>query len=231
MTTHMRMDLTGKKFNRLTVLGKAKVVGQKGQQVQRWDCMCECGTNTNVRTAALKNGQVKSCGCLRGVNQRGVNNYRVREFIAKYGEWIPSKTYWYARSKQIIYRAKKTNTPIEFESAYELTRYLESQEVDICPVFNEKLTNNPVNGRAHHWTPSVDRVDPHKGYVRGNMQIISNLANVMKNDATPDLLYKFALWVIKERFRAMGLTNALEQLRNDILTICQTVQKKGEQNG
>jgi hypothetical protein len=71
--------------------------------------------------------------------------------------------------------------------------------VDVCPVFNKKLINDPVGGRAHDWTPSVDRIEPHKGYVRDNLQIISNLANVMKNEATPDLLYKFALWVINER--------------------------------
>ena len=31
----------------------------------RWDCLCDCGSNTLVHANNLKNGRTKSCGCLK----------------------------------------------------------------------------------------------------------------------------------------------------------------------
>jgi len=52
------MELTGKKFNRLTVIKPVWVKKQK-----RWECICECGNIKSILTTDLKSGKVKSCGC------------------------------------------------------------------------------------------------------------------------------------------------------------------------
>lgn len=52
------IDLTGKKFGRLTVIKRVENIGS----VTMYKCKCECGKVINVRQGNLKNGQ-KSCGC------------------------------------------------------------------------------------------------------------------------------------------------------------------------
>lgn len=57
------IDLTGKRFGRLVVLG-VSTVRLYGKQLA-WDCQCDCGTMKPVITALLKAGHTKSCGCLK----------------------------------------------------------------------------------------------------------------------------------------------------------------------
>lgn len=45
--------------------------------------------------------------------------------------------------------------------------------------------------------PSIDRIDPTRGYVPGNIQVISDLSNRMKQDATIPQLLAFAEGVIR----------------------------------
>lgn len=59
------VDHTGKKFNRLTVLGldSKRPVGNRTRNY--WKCLCDCGKETVVVQNALVAGTTKSCGCLR----------------------------------------------------------------------------------------------------------------------------------------------------------------------
>jgi hypothetical protein len=59
------VDLLGKKFGRLTVI-ENNGVNKKGGYT--WKCSCECGKEHIVRSDMLKNGDVKSCGCLHSPN-------------------------------------------------------------------------------------------------------------------------------------------------------------------
>ena len=60
------VDLTGRKFGRLTVLRRdAKGTG-------RWLCQCECGSVKSIASGTLNSGHTKSCGCLRAeAEQKG----------------------------------------------------------------------------------------------------------------------------------------------------------------
>lgn len=55
------LDLVGRKFHRLTAFSPA---GSNRHGKRLWRCRCECGEETVVIGSHLKNGMVKSCGCL-----------------------------------------------------------------------------------------------------------------------------------------------------------------------
>lgn len=58
--TAPKVDLTGKRFGKLTVLGVDEEYTGKGIY---WKCQCDCGTIKSYRTNLLRNGKVVSCGC------------------------------------------------------------------------------------------------------------------------------------------------------------------------
>lgn len=69
-----------------------------------------------------------------------------------------------------------------------------------CPYLGCKLTNISNNGRV--WSnASIDRIDSTKGYVKGNVWVISDLANRMKQNATQEQLVLFAKGVLKLHVR------------------------------
>lgn len=53
-------DLTGKRFNRLTVIKRVENMGVQPM----WLCRCDCGNETVIRGHKIKHGITKSCGCL-----------------------------------------------------------------------------------------------------------------------------------------------------------------------
>ena len=63
---------------------------------------------------------------------------------------------------------------------------------DVCPVLGV-----PFEYKTYY-TASLDRIDSTKGYIKGNVQVMSHKANAMKNSATPEELIKFAQWVLNQ---------------------------------
>ena len=47
-------------------------------------------------------------------------------------------------------------------------------------------------GRSKNYAPSLDRIEPKKGYVKDNIIIVSDIVNRMKQDATLDDLKKIS---------------------------------------
>ena len=57
-----------------------------------------------------------------------------------------------------------------------------------CPIFGFELKVG--DGIVSPQSPSLDRIDPNLGYVKGNVIVISNKANLIKSSAPPDEILK-----------------------------------------
>jgi hypothetical protein len=52
----------------------------------------------------------------------------------------------------------------------------------VCPALGIRIT---IGKRRSNNSPSLDRIIPSRGYVRGNVRVISDRANRLKSDLTP----------------------------------------------
>jgi hypothetical protein len=78
---------------------------------------------------------------------------------------------------QIRHRAKRNKIPFS----------LTIEDIVIptyCPLLGIELQRGVGTGGHCDSSPSLDRIDPKLGYERGNVWVISNRANRIKNDAT-----------------------------------------------
>lgn len=65
-----------------------------------------------------------------------------------------------------------------------------------CPYLGVELARTAGRGKQMN-NPSIDRIDNTRGYVPGNVEVVSYLANMMKNQATPEQLRAFAQGVLR----------------------------------
>ena len=55
-------DLTGKRFNKLTVIGDSGI--RSINRSIKWNCLCDCGNVVQVESATLSGLKQQSCGCI-----------------------------------------------------------------------------------------------------------------------------------------------------------------------
>ncbi len=91
-----RLDLTGKQFGRLRVLGFAWV---NSRRKTTWKCVCDCGMKRVAVGKDLTSGHCRSCGCLK---RETTKRLRLSLTGKRFGRWIvlsffasrASYTYW-----------------------------------------------------------------------------------------------------------------------------------------
>ena len=89
----------------------------------------------------------------------------------------PERLLWHAAKS----RAKKSDVPFDIlHTDFEIPEF--------CPLLGVVLQY----GHADN-APSLDRIHPNLGYIRGNVMVVSRKANRMKNNATADELLRLAL--------------------------------------
>jgi deoxycytidylate deaminase len=99
------IDLTNKKFGRLTVInrGHGKITGKDKRVCVTWVCKCDCGAEVEVVGQDLKNGTT-SCGCYK----KEYKKYNSVDLIGQtFGKLtVISKTDKYTKTRGVIWRCK-----------------------------------------------------------------------------------------------------------------------------
>lgn len=124
-----------------------------------------------------KRPQAKYCSDLCGRRARTNKHYSLhKEDIAHKREarWSKHERLMLARVKS---RAKKLGIPFNITE-------VDIKIPDVCPVLGVRLERQKGKGKPCNYTPSLDRIVPALGYVKGNVRVISNRANLLKSNAT-----------------------------------------------
>ena len=73
--------------------------------------------------------------------------------------------------------------------------FLDSIATEKCPVFGTPFVFGDATGLRPD-SPSLDRIVPSKGYVKGNVVFISHRANTIKHNVeSSDDLFRVAIWL------------------------------------
>lgn len=127
-------------------------------------------------------------------NVAGDNNPARIKARLKHGEsYLTWDNAWLGQASGIFANARIKSVNIDFQSVQELASYLVSICPSHCPVFGFEFKR--IGRGFNPQAPSVDRIKPELGYVKGNIQIISFKANAMKNSASFEELKQFADWI------------------------------------
>lgn len=82
------VDLTGKRFGRLTVVDRAP---NDRRHHAMWECKCDCGNTTIIYAYNLVNGHTISCGCFARKKNSDIHSTHRMSKSRLYGIWSDMK--------------------------------------------------------------------------------------------------------------------------------------------
>jgi hypothetical protein len=163
----------GEKYGHLTVIEQLDKRNGSGNRM--YLIKCDCGNICEKATDKLRRKRDPNVYCSKKCK---LIERDCSRFIT-HGKTKTQEYRLYYLSKK---RANEKN--IEFD--------IEVDDIIIpkhCPILGIPLKKNNIGWAPD--MPSLDRVDPNKGYTKGNVKVISGKANVMKNNATLEELKIF----------------------------------------
>jgi hypothetical protein len=146
-----RIDLTGQRFGRLTVLRR--------DHRHYWRCRCECGHETVARCDHLATGRTQSCGCLARV----LASRRRLHHGASIGKERNPHYHEYAAWLRIRQRC--------YNPSCREYRYYGGRGIGLAPEWRDDFAAFLAGvGKRPSLQASLDRIDNSRGYEPGNVR-------------------------------------------------------------
>ena len=155
-----------------------------------------CGESGHYRQTCPKRGQVKSATISSSRNWAVLYPDRARE--SRKRNWAKHREHRLVerklfRDKAYLNNPKETWLSDTFRAARCRAKKLglpfdkqipDLELPDVCPVLGIPLNYHAQLGKHSPNSPSLDRIVPERGYVASNLRVISNRANMLKNNAS-----------------------------------------------
>jgi hypothetical protein len=160
-------DFVGKEINNIKIL---ECVGiNKNDIVVK--CKCHCGNIFEVDWSPICRNKTKSCGCL---------NHRLGNKNPKFdGCGEISKSFLFSIQRG----AEERNLLFNITCDYIWSLFLEQERKCAISKLDLRFPERRTDIKA---TASLDRIDPTKGYIEGNVQWVHKDINTMKWDFTQE---------------------------------------------
>lgn len=177
-----KLDLTGQKYHRLTVLELAPMINGRSA----WRCRCDCGIIKIIKTDSLRSGDTKSCGCLNQ-EQRSL---RAENMYSKCIKYVPEEA-----SARRVWRANYKE--MSFDDFYILSQqicyYCGEKPLNIQNGADKKSSKN-MKKNGNFTYNGLDRLDNTKPHSKENCVACCKYCNYAKRERT---IEDFKKWIIK----------------------------------
>ena len=162
---------------------RKKNTGKGPETILEWLCKCTLCNETEswLKSEVLSHISTKK-DINRGVIGCGCQRYKIKK---EFGDLVDKHALSrYYNAKQ---RAEKKGLEFNIDPT-------DCIAPEYCPILGIKLEEAEKEYFSEN-SPSLDKFYPSKGYIKGNVQVISMQANRMKNDGTPEEWIKIGNWV------------------------------------
>jgi len=185
----IRKDETGNRYGRLTVIEYIGLTPESSGSIV-WLCRCDCGELTTVKSAHLRSGQTRSCGCLQIESRRKAGG---RNKLEPGEASLNALFYSYQKSAR--------GRSYEWHLTKDQFRELTKQSCNYCGIkpSNEYWGHPSCNGP--HVCNGIDRVDNSRGYVLGNVVPCCSICNNAKGTMTQREFYD---WIKRAYYHVKG---------------------------
>lgn len=143
-----KLDLVNQRFGKLTVL---EFIGIYKESRYIWLCRCDCGKITKVYRSDLRNGNTKSCGCIR--YKHGESDTRLHN----------------------IWRGMKGRCTNPKAQNY---KYYGGKGIKVCPKWEKYITfRNWANANGYKKELVIDRINSNGNYEPTNCRWVTKSQN------------------------------------------------------
>ena len=185
-------DLTGRRFGRLVVIGRApNHICPGGSYAIAWNCVCDCGNHVVVLANSLRNGNNKSCGCYR-------KEYRIKHNMRNtrlYNIWANM-------------RQRCNNTHNRQYADYG------GRGITICDEWAEFETFYEwAMASSYNDSLSIDRIDNNGGYSPDNCRWASNATQSNNRRSCVNITYRGETKTLAQWAKALGMSDSALRTR------------------